>query len=74
MFRQIVALLPLFLIGALASAAALALAPPAIAQLVVYVCLGLFFVALVDGILQGEIEAPPGNRQASQFELRDDQL
>jgi hypothetical protein len=74
MSRQIVALLPLFLLGGLACAAALALASPPIAQLVCYVCLGLFFIALADGILQGEIETPAGNRQASQLELRDDQF
>jgi hypothetical protein len=72
--RQIVALLPLFLLGGLACAAAQVLASPAIAQLIFYVCLGLFFVALLDGVLQGEVEAPAGNPQASRLELRDDQF
>jgi hypothetical protein len=72
--RQIIALLPLFLLGGLACAAAQMLASPAIAQLIFYVCLGLFFVALADGILQGEVETPAGNPQASQLELRDDQF
>jgi hypothetical protein len=72
--RQIAALLPLFLLGGLACAATQVLASPAIAQLVFYVCLGLFFVALADGILQSEVETPARNPQASQLELRDDQF
>jgi hypothetical protein len=72
--RQIAALSPLFLLGGLACATAFTFASPAVAHLVFFVCLGLFFVALADGILQAWVETPGRERQAPQFEVRDEQF
>jgi uncharacterized membrane protein YtjA (UPF0391 family) len=50
MFRYVLVFLPLFLLGGVACAAALAAAAPAAAEIVFLVCLGLFVAALADGV------------------------
>jgi uncharacterized membrane protein YtjA (UPF0391 family) len=56
MFRRIFAFLPLFLLVGVACVAAVAAASPALAQIVFPICLGLFVVALADGISEREPE------------------
>jgi uncharacterized membrane protein YtjA (UPF0391 family) len=52
MLRYIVAFILLFLLGGVASAAAIATGAPPSAQIAFLVCLGLFVAALADGVAQ----------------------
>ena len=50
MLRYVLVFLPLFLLGGVACAAAVAAASPTVAEFVFLVCLGLFVAALADGV------------------------
>jgi uncharacterized membrane protein YtjA (UPF0391 family) len=52
MVRYILAFLLLFLLGGVASAAAIATGAPPSAQVAFLVCLGLFVAALADGVAE----------------------
>jgi uncharacterized membrane protein YtjA (UPF0391 family) len=50
MLRYVIVLLPLLLLGGVVCAAAVAAALPAASEIIFLICLGLFVVALADGI------------------------